>query len=154
MYRDFTNYAHSFILDKIKHTNYHVYTSINLYITKKVLPKLTQKSEVTECHNFKFVQVMKEPGQRPVIEVKRTLHKAISSSPVSNTIPPNSSSSSSVKSSAIVSNLELEMAIDKNSNEYENDSKERYDDEPDSNMSTSNSSNFFKNSTLLPSQTL
>jgi len=96
---------------------------------------------------------MQEPlrGQKPVIEVKRSLHKAISSSPASKTVSPNSSSSSSVKSSTIVSNSELEMAIDKNSIEYEDDSKERYDDATDSNLNTSNS---LKNLTSLTSQTL
>jgi hypothetical protein len=110
---------------------------------------------------------MKEPlwGQMPVTDVKRTLHKSIPSTPVSHTISsgkadsktPTSdhmSSSSSVKSSTIASNLELEVAIDTNGNEYKNDLKIRNDNASDSNLNISNKSNSFKDSTLMPSQTL
>jgi hypothetical protein len=111
---------------------------------------------------------MKEPlwGQRPVTDVKRTFHKSIPSTPVSHTISSGkadsktttsdhtSSSSSSVKSSIIASNLEVEVAIDKNGNEYKNDLKILHDNASDSNLNISNTSNSFKDSTLMPSQTL
>lgn len=111
---------------------------------------------------------MKEPlwGQRPVTDVKRTVHKSIPSTPVSHTISSGkadsktttsdqtTSSSSSVKSSTTASNLELDVAIDKNGNVYKNDLKIRNDNQSDSKLNNSNTSNSFKDSTLLPSQTL